>query len=55
MNADSYNSARIAAGTAARVATAVVRKEVLNGAAIGRQCFLLVVSGNRAFLKLNET
>eukprot|EP00967_Tisochrysis_lutea_P101678 scaffold152707_cov17-Tisochrysis_lutea.AAC.1 len=34
VNADTYNSARIAAGTAARVAVAVATKEVLNGAAI---------------------
>ncbi|KAF5831193.1 histone deacetylase 7 [Dunaliella salina] len=36
VNADTYNSARIAAGTAARVAVAVATKEVLNGAAIVR-------------------
>jgi len=35
VNSDTYNSARIAAGTAARVAAAVATKEVLNGAAIG--------------------
>ena len=35
VNNDSYNAARVAAGTAARVAVAVATREVLNGAAIG--------------------
>jgi hypothetical protein len=41
VNSSTYNSARIAAGTAARVAVAVATKQALNGAAIGRSSHTL--------------